>query len=330
MKRFQTRIPSSVAKVRLDHFLMEWMPQVLGAPVSRSLLRTLMMTGSLYVNRHRAQSLTAPLYAGTVVEVYYDEDRMDRNKLRRMETVRIDPSRILFEDEWLIIIDKPSGLPTQPTLDPLRPNLYGLMKSLLDGREKREDSYVGLHHRLDRDTSGLVLFTKQESANKGVADLFSEHRIQKTYHCVSWRSPDAPSLIGEQSFRVENHLGKAGERNGKKLWGAVTSGGSAAITDFRVIEEFRDALWVEARPMTGRTHQIRVHLSEAGLPILGDELYFPEKISLIHQAPRLMLHAGRLEFTHPLTGVAVAVESPLPSEFMGVLSGFRSMRPDST
>ena len=319
MKRFNTRIPGSVQKIRLDHFLAEWLPHVVLKPVSKATVRKLILTGSVYVNRHRIKVGTTPLYTGAVVEVYYDEARLFKNLPKRIEVTRLETGRILFEDDWLIVVNKPNGLPTQPTLDPLRPNLYDLLRRFLGERDKVEDPYVGLHHRLDRDTSGLVLFTKKTEANKGVSELFSGHQIRKTYHCLSWRSPGARSLETGNAFEVESLIGKVGERNGAALYGAVKTGGSPAITGFRVIEAFRDACWFEAQPKTGRTHQIRVHTSGIGFPILGDELYFPESVSVLHQPPRLMLHALSLEFLHPVTGAGVSVEAPLPLEFVDYL-----------
>jgi RluA family pseudouridine synthase len=324
MKRFHTRIPPAVQKTRLDQFLSEWLPHVLSKPLSKSAIRTLLLSGSVYVNRHRVKSGPTPLFSGSVIEVYYDEARIFPNRTSVAVPERLETSRILFEDEWLLVIDKPPGLPTQPTLDPLRPNLFDLTKSFLRAREKNENAYVGLHHRLDRDTSGLVLFTKKESANAGVSALFSEHRIEKTYHCISWRTNgSAPGAPGE-TFVVDDFLGKTGTRNKKALWGRVSHGGDRAITEFRVVEGFRSACWFEARPKTGRTHQIRVHSSGMGYPILGDELYFPGSVIPIFPAPRLMLHAIRLEFMHPMTGREVRVESDLPREFVDYLGLIRS------
>ncbi|NDG83461.1 MAG: RluA family pseudouridine synthase [Proteobacteria bacterium] len=323
MKRFNTRIPASIQKVRLDHFLAEWLPQVALKRVSRSTVRALILTGSVYVNRHRIKVATTPVYAGAVIEVYFDETRLFKNRPKRIEIERLETGRIVFEDEWLIVINKPSGLPTQPTLDPLRPNLFDLTRAFLRERDKAEEPYVGLHHRLDRDTSGLVLFTKKTEANKGVSELFSQHRIRKTYQCISWRAPGAENLDAGKSFEVESLIAKVGEQKGVARFGSVSKGGAPAITGFKVLESFRDACWFEARPKTGRTHQIRVHMSSIGFPILGDELYFPEKINFINLPPRLMLHALSLEFLHPVTGEGVRIECPLPREFVDYLGNLK-------
>jgi len=323
MQRFQTRIPPMVQKVRLDHFLAEWLPSALTKSVSRTTIRNLIATGSVYVNRHRCQNAFTPLYSGAIVEVYYDEERLFKGKVRKLEVSRLSTDRILFEDEWLIAVNKPFGLPSQPTLDPMRANLFTLVKALIEERDQNPDAYVGLHHRLDRDTSGVVLLTKSESANKGVASLFVEHRIRKTYHSLSWRAPGSRALATGEEFTIENCLGKVRERGGKACYGEVPAGGDLAITDFRVVESFRDAYWLQAMPETGRTHQIRAHLSEAGFPIFGDELYFPEGVTPLLPPPRLMLHAHKLEFVHPMTDAPMEIEAPLPEEWVNYLAQFK-------
>jgi 23S rRNA-/tRNA-specific pseudouridylate synthase len=156
-----------------------------------------------------------------------------------------------------------------------------------------------------------------------VADLFSKHQIQKTYHCISWHHPGAAKKSTDDAFTVDDYLGKVSERNRKSVFGKVKSGGDHAVTDFRVIEAFREAYWIEAKPKTGRTHQIRVHTSEAGYPIFGDRLYFPEGVHSIYSAPRLMLHALKLEFVHPMTEKAIRIDAPLPETFVQFLTQFK-------
>ena len=319
MKRFNTRLPGSIQKCRLDEFLLIWLPQVLGEPISKTKIRKLVLAGAVYVNRHRNKNPTTPLYSGAIVEVYYDEDVMKEGQPARAEETRMDTSRILFEDEWLIVVDKPNGLPTQPTVDPFRANLFDMMKQFLSQRDHVEKPYVGLHHRLDKDTSGIVMFTKKEEANKGISDLFLQQKIKKTYQCVVWRMPQSPVYQAGDEFQIENFLGKINEKNQNSKFGSVKSGGDYALTQFKVIEDFRDAYWLEASPQTGRTHQIRVHCSEIGLPIFGDVIYFPAKMFSIIVAPRLLLHAYQLRFQHPITQKQIEIECPLPSEFVSLL-----------
>lgn len=224
------------------------------------------------------------------------------------------PARILFEDEWLIAVDKPAGLPTQPTLDAARPSVFSELKKYLQQRDGREP-YLALHHRLDRDTSGVLLLAKNPKANAGVGALFADRVAQKTYQALAVLGTGCPDL-----WEVKNYLGVVGRVAKANKFGAVRSGGDPAHTTFRERERFRDVTLVEAMPHTGRTHQIRVHLAECGHPILGDELYGgPMSVRLGSGAqlrfPRTMLHAAALAFSHPMTKADMAIACPLPEDF---------------
>jgi len=333
MKRLTIRLPNSTPKIRLDDYLSSWLPTILGTPIPKSKVRTLLASGAVYVNRHRNKIASTDIFGGAVLEVYYDEKKLALNPHSTTgSSPLLKNDHVLFEDEWIILINKPAGIPTQPTIDPGRPNLFDLTKQLLKQRDGfrspkevrvQQENYLGLHHRLDRDTSGIMMFTKHEAANKGVADLFAEHRIQKTYQCLVWRTPSAPQYQVDEGFEVKNYLGRISAKNENARYGAVSSNGDPALTNFRVIELFRDVYWLEARPKTGRTHQIRVHTSEMGLPILGDPQYFPMSVTPMVSVPRLLLHAQRLEFDHPVSHQPLKIEAPIPDDFLAVLGKLR-------
>ncbi|HWU44144.1 MAG TPA: RluA family pseudouridine synthase [Bdellovibrio sp.] len=212
---------------------------------------------------------------------------------------------ILFEDEWFLVAEKPAGMPSQPTVDKKRINFFTALKEQLQ-RERGADFYLALHHRLDRDTSGVMIFAKNKEANEPLANLFKTHRIQKTYLCFT--QPASCSTNWEE----KNFLAEYRDPVLKKMkMKSVRSGGQKAHTRFRIVEKFSKGYLIEAQPLSGRMHQIRAHLSEKGLGIFGDDLYPCLKNP---QAPRLMLHAHRLEFTHPFTQLPIKVESPLPSD----------------
>lgn len=224
------------------------------------------------------------------------------------------PARILFEDEWLIAVDKPAGLPTQPTLDAARPSAFSELRKFLQHRDGREP-YLALHHRLDRDTTGVLLLSKSQKANAGVGALFADKVAQKTYQALAVLGTGCPDL-----WEVKNYLGIVGRVAKANKFGAVRSGGDPAHTTFRELERFHDVVLIEAMPHTGRTHQIRVHLTECGHPILGDELYGgPVSVRLGSGAQlrfqRVMLHAAALVFVHPMTKADVAITCPLPEDF---------------
>lgn len=214
---------------------------------------------------------------------------------------------ILFEDAYFIVAEKPSGLPSQPTVDKRRPDFYSLLKKQLQA-ERGQSFYLALHHRLDRDTSGLMIFAKTKEANEPLAELFRQHKIQKTYLCLT-----APRPCPDQ-WETLNHLQQVRDPKLKKMkMRSVRSGGDKAHTLFKKLHIFPQGLLIQAQPLTGRMHQIRVHLAEAGLGIFGDDIYPSPKSPL---APRLMLHAQKLDWVHPFTQEAMHVECSLPEDFL--------------
>lgn len=233
------------------------------------------------------------------------------------------PARILFEDEWLVAVDKPAGLPTQPTLDAARPSVFSELKKFLQQRDGREP-YLALHHRLDRDTSGVLLLSKNQKANAGVGALFADRVAQKSYNALAVVGTGCPDL-----WEVKNYLGIIGRVAKANKFGAVRSGGDPAHTTFRELERFHEVTLVEAMPHTGRTHQIRVHLAECGHAIFGDELYGgPVAVRLGSgvqlRFPRVMLHAAALKFVHPMTKTDVQIECPWPEDFARCVEQLRA------
>ncbi len=230
-----------------------------------------------------------------------------------LSPTRLDHLRILFEDDDLIAVDKPPGIPSQPTLDPRRFHMALAVELALRARGEAS-VYVGQHQRLDLDTSGVLLFTKAKRANKNLGEQFREHRLQKTYVALVASSR---LQVGSQ-WEVRNHLAIESKSSGRLK--SVRSGGDYAETKFEVLSTSERSSLIEARPRTGRRHQIRVHLAERGLPILGDATYARPGVRDL--APRLMLHARRLELQHPVTGAELVIEAPLPKDFLEVMSRF--------
>ena len=215
---------------------------------------------------------------------------------------------VLWRDGGLLAVDKPAGLPAHPTVAG-RANALDLLRSLL----AEENIEPILLHRLDADTTGVLLFALTPAANRSLARQFAEREVTKTYLAlVAGSPPDA--------FGVRNHL-KAGVR-GRTV--AARSGGQPAETAFRTLERHPGFALVEAAPRTGRTHQIRAHLGGEGYPLLGDTLYGgPAFLSAgDRQIPlrRHLLHAFRLTFRHPVDGRLTTIETPMPVDFKAVLS----------
>jgi 23S rRNA pseudouridine1911/1915/1917 synthase len=225
---------------------------------------------------------------------------------------------ILYRDEYLLAVDKPAGLPAHPTVAG-RPGALSLVTDLL--RSEGEGVQPILLHRLDADTTGVLLFALTDAANRELSRQFAGREVEKIYLALVAGSPT-------DSFRVENHL-KAGVR-GRTV--AVASGGQPAETLFRTLKkntppltkgEVGGVALVEARPKTGRTHQIRAHLAGEGFPIIGDTLYGGPRL-VERSGERLLvlrhlLHACRLTFRHPETGETTSIEAPLPKDLRKVL-----------
>jgi 23S rRNA pseudouridine1911/1915/1917 synthase len=331
LKSLRFKIPPELAGQRLDDALIALVGAG-AAPLSKGQARKLIVAGAVYLNRRRVRIASKPVIVGAELEAHVDFARIQtgasRSEAHRLGW-KMGPDSILFEDEWLIAVQKPAGLPTQPTLDEARLNLYAALQKFLRERDSDPQAYVGLHHRLDRDTSGVVLFTKKKEANSGVSDLFAKHLAQKRYHalCTGPWIPGFRARDPGDVFTVRNFLKRLPGKTSR--FGSVRSGGDAAHTDFEVASRLSAECWeFRCWPRTGRTHQIRVHLSELGLPIIGDPAYaerFERQIQgasgarvLQRLKPRLMLHAQSLEFAHPLTAQKMFIESPLPEDFLAV------------
>lgn len=217
---------------------------------------------------------------------------------------------IVYRDEDLLAIDKPAGLPSHPTVAG-RVNALDLVREELAAGQGGENPI--LLHRLDGDTTGVLLFALNAAANRDLSRQFAERRIDKTYLAlVTGNPPDA--------FSVRNFL-KAGVR-GRTI--AVAGGGQIAETHFRTLSRTAEFALVEARPKTGRTHQIRAHLAGLGHPLLGDELYGgPSSLALgggCLRPRRHLLHASRLGFFSPQSRAFLTIHAPLPSDFLPFLT----------
>jgi RluA family pseudouridine synthase len=234
---------------------------------------------------------------------------------------------VIFEDDAVVVFDKPSGLLVAPDRwDKARVNLMGLVHEKL-GR------HVANVHRLDADTSGLLLCAKTKPALDFLSGQFQSKTVGKTYHALVVGSP-ALDL-----YTVDFVLKEDDAAPGRMC--VVKKHGKAAVTEFQVLERFGRFALVECRPQTGRTHQIRVHLSASGTPILNDPFYGDETRLLLSELKRgykgradekpliarLALHASRLAFMHPVTRERTEVASPLPNEFEVALKYLRKFRP---
>lgn len=232
---------------------------------------------------------------------------------------------ILHEDDHIIVLDKPAGVLSIPSSPEAGNSEDTVLKRVREyvAFKRGHKSYVGMLHRLDRDTSGSLAVALSKDAHAAGRELFKEHRFERHYLALVQGIPDPPS--GTIKARISS-----GYRDGRRKLVDDYAPGLDAATDYRVRERLNGAALLELRLHTGRQHQIRLHLEQLGHPLIGERVYagpspksaaFP-KASASRQAPspmstkRNMLHAWTLAFPHPLTGEQIAVEAPLPSDFL--------------
>jgi len=223
------------------------------------------------------------------------------------------PLAILHEDADLIVVDKPAGLVVHPAPGHARGTLVHAL--LHHCRELAGVGGVlrpGIVHRLDRGTSGVLVAAKSDAAHQSLAEQFRDHTIERRYLAF------VRGLPGSDAGRVERAIGR--HRSDRKRMSVRSRAGRDALTDWRVLRRFARAACslLEVAPATGRTHQIRVHLASAGLPILGDPVY--GRGGGRPAAGRAALHAARLSFRHPRSGEPLRFEAPLPPDLRALLA----------
>ena len=267
---------------RLDAFLRKVLPVALGAEVSNSKVRRLIVAGAVRVNSRECRIPAFVLAPGARVSAFVSEERLFYEKKPDDVDFVLTDKDVLFEDEYIICVNKPAFLPTEETVVKGRGNLHDCVVKYLWGKNPslRNPPYAGIMHRLDRETSGVILFTKSRSVNAAVHAMFEEHTAQKTYRAVcssvsSAASAFLASLKEGDCFDSENFIGRISAKSSACKIGLLSEarGGQFAKTHFVLAAKKDSLLYVDAFPMTGRTHQIRVHLSQRGIPILGDSLY---------------------------------------------------------
>jgi 23S rRNA pseudouridine1911/1915/1917 synthase len=223
---------------------------------------------------------------------------------------------VLHEDEHVLVVEKPAGLLSVPSAPGAGPEDTALGRVQDYARRKKpRGGYAERVHRLDRDTSGALAFALTREARAGLIDAFRSHRIERRYLAIVAGEPAAASGTIDAPLREA-------WRSGRRAVAAPGEPARAARTNWRLRERLSGASLVELSLETGRQHQVRVHLAHLGLPILGDAVYGrPARGRPLARRP--MLHAARLAFLHPVSGVRLVVESPLPADFERVLAALR-------
>jgi RluA family pseudouridine synthase len=302
-RSWQHVVSRDEAGVRLDSLLARHLAALEGQEISRAAIRRLIMAGAVRLEGVPVRRPGLTLTFGATVRAVVDTDRL----APRAPDARLEPAHVLFEDADLLAIAKPAGISTHATADRRRQDMVTLARDYLAGRHPDRPPYVGVHQRLDRETSGVLLFAIAERANPGLARAFAGREVVKVYHAITI----APRARIPDDWIVDAPLAPAGSGRSSRM--TAHPRGQAARTDFRVLERWRDACLIEARPQTGRRHQVRAHLACRGLPILGDTRYGAPRER--GGPTRILLHCARLELPHPLTGERLVIECPWPTDF---------------
>ena len=290
-------IPFEHAGRRLDQSLAELLPEY-----SRSRLATWIDAGQVLVN---GQPLTRKHRVWGGEEATVEPERLPEETAHRAEAIALN---IVYEDDDILVIDKPAGLVTHPGAG----NWEGtLLNALLHHTPQAAGlPRAGIVHRLDKDTSGLMVVAKTlEAQTQLVRDL--QARVVKR---VYWAVVDG--VFSEGEGQVDAPIGRHPTQRTKM---AVVERGKPALTWWRVLKQFAHCTWVECRLATGRTHQIRVHMAHIGHPLLGDPVYGRKSRNTQPGFHRQALHAVRLGLNHPISGEAMSWDAQPPADLQGLL-----------
>ena len=314
-------LPAGFAEERADRLLANAAPSL-----SRGRVQALIRDGRVTLDGATIADASRRVKPGqklTVTVPVPEERRLEP------EPMALD---IVYEDEWLIVVDKPAGLVVHPGAGNDRGTLVSGLLAHGDGRLSSigAPTRPGVVHRIDKDTSGLIVFAKTDAAHLALARQFADHTIRRAYTAIVWGVPAV------DPGRSEGNIGR--HATDRQRMAVVTRGGKPAVTHYRIanmvgvveVSEKPLASVLDCRLETGRTHQIRVHLSHVGHPLVGDPVYGRSparlqrmedpRIKAMCSFPRQALHARRLGFVHPVTGRRLKFESPLPQDMRELLA----------
>lgn len=288
--------------IRLDAYIAENIKSL-----SRTMVKKLVEDGNVSVN-------------GKAQKVSYKVQENDEIIVNEPEAKELDikaeniPVDVVYEDNDIIVVNKPKGL----VVHPANGNWDGTLVNAIMAICKDSLSGIGgeirpgIVHRLDKDTSGLLIIAKNDDAHLNMSNQIKDRQVKKIYYAL------VRGVVPENEATINMPIGRS-TKDRKKM--AVTKNGKEAVTHFKVLERFNKYTLLEVKIDTGRTHQIRVHLSEIGHPVVGDEVYSNGRNEFGVKGQ--LLHAKSLDFKHPITGKEMHLETDLPEEFKNVLKQLR-------
>ncbi len=300
----EVALPAESAGWRFDRALAAAVPAL-----SRERLKTLISAGNV---RGADGALLRDPSAKTVAGIVTVSIPLPVPDKAEAQDIALD---VMFEDDHLLIVDKPAGLVVHPAAGNLDGTLVNALLHHCAGRLSGIGGVArpGIVHRIDKDTSGLLVVAKNDKTHEGLAKQFAAHTIDRRYLAICHGIPGAGT--------VDAPLARS-PHDRKKV--AIVRTGKRAVTHYRMLEVLREAALIECRLETGRTHQIRVHMASIGYALIGDPVYGGRTKSRIGaKFQRQALHAARLGFVHPVTSETMAFESPMPVDMQELFSTLR-------
>lgn len=282
-------ITEELENIRIDRLLVKQFTDL-----SRTYIQHLIETGNVLLNGKSVKKR----------ETAKNGDTLSLTLEEKPESLSIVaeniPLDVIYEDEYFIAVNKPTGLVTHPGAGQPKGTFVNALKHYLGTLPHSDDPLrPGIIHRLDKETSGIILGAKTTLSHQKFSDLFKNREIQKSYLTICHGCP--------KKLKITDPIGRH-PVNRKKM--AVKENGKPAETTLEILSVAEKYSLLHVYPKTGRTHQIRVHLLEQGTPIAGDPIYSPSK-----NLPRLFLHAYTLHFTHPFTNQPITLKAPIPTSF---------------
>ena len=299
---FNEVVPDSLEGERLDRLI------AFIGNISRSEASSIIKKGQVLINDQAVTRSSFKVSIGNRVEFYVRDDE----EAAEIEADSSVDFKIIYSDSDFFVIDKPAGLVVHPGAGNLSGTLVnGLLAISPQIRDVGEKNRPGVIHRLDKGTSGLLLAANTNEGYQFFVDELSDRKVKRIYQALVWGVPEGPEGI------IDAPIGRS-SKNRKKM--GIVSKGKNAITTYQVKESWfsSNVSLLELQLETGRTHQIRVHLSSIGNPVVGDDVYGTNRKNLTLRRP--FLHASKLSFEHPRTGKACEFESPLPEDLKSVLA----------
>lgn len=296
-------VDEDTTKKRIDAYLSE------NEEYSRMAIQRLINDGKIIVN-------------GKKIKASYKVQNGDKIKIEEEKPKEIElkaqniPLEVLYEDNDIIVVNKPKGMVVHPANGNPDGTLVNAIMAICKGSLSGIGGEIrpGIVHRLDKNTSGAIIIAKNDKAHIALSNQLKNHEIKKTYIAL------VRGIVKENNATINMPIARS-KNDRKKM--AVDKNGKEAITHFKVLKRFDKCTLLEVNIETGRTHQIRVHLSHIGYPIIGDDVYSNGKNRW--NVKGQCLHAKSLDFKHPITGKLIHIEAPLPKYFTDILKELKSI-----